>query len=176
MHTTTEQRETTKPDCCMASATRNARGACSAVNIAKWMAGSLCLVLGFTSCDSRGPANPASSADVNAGGSPSAVNSSVTGNRQKQAAFLNGIRRADPDARTMDRALLNEQNELGLVLDRSVEMEKIPGLMKLMLTKMAAQFPGEDLNVIAYAPSNPPRKIGTARLDARTRDMTYTAE
>ena len=98
------------------------------------------------------------------------------GIREKQAAFLNQIRSADPDARTIDRALINEQNELGLILDRTVELEKIPGLMRLMLTKMAAQFPGEDLTVIAYTPSNPPRKVGTARLDTRTRDMSYTPE
>jgi hypothetical protein len=30
--------------------------------------------------------------------------------------------------------------------------------------------------VLAYAPSKPPRKLGTARLNARTRDMTYTPE
>jgi hypothetical protein len=96
--------------------------------------------------------------------------------RQRQAAFLNKIREADPNARTIDRALLNEQNELGLVLDRSVEMDKIPALMRTLLTKMAQEFPGEDLTVLAYTPSNPPHKIGTARLNARTRDMTYTPE
>ncbi|MES2467584.1 MAG: hypothetical protein V4675_09815 [Verrucomicrobiota bacterium] len=98
------------------------------------------------------------------------------GDRAKQAAFLNEIRQADPNFQTIERALLNEQNELGLILDRSVELEKIPALMKLMLTKMAAQFPKEDLTVVAYTPSNPPRKVGTARLNARTRDMTYTPE
>ncbi|MDB6175325.1 MAG: hypothetical protein JWL59_4636 [Chthoniobacteraceae bacterium] len=88
-------------------------------------------------------------------------------------AFLNKIRAADPQQRTIDRALLNEENELGLVLDRSVDMDKIPALMKTMLTQMSREFPGQDLTVIAYAPSTPPRKIGTARLDSRTRDMTY---
>ena len=106
----------------------------------------------------------------------SRANPSSQGNRGKQAAFLNQIRTADPDARTIDRALINEENELGLVLDRSVELEKIPALMRLMLTKMAAQFPGENLVVIAYAPSSPPRKVGTARLDAVSRDMSYTPE
>jgi hypothetical protein len=96
--------------------------------------------------------------------------------RQRQMTFLNRIRDADPDRRTIDRALLNEQNELGLVLDRRVEMERIPDLMRTMLTQMAREFPGEDITVLAYAPSNPPRKLGTARLDARTRDMTYTPE
>jgi len=96
--------------------------------------------------------------------------------KQRQAAFLNRLRDADPRGRTIDRALLNEQNELGLILDRSVEMDKIPALMRTMLTQMAREFPGEDITVLAYTPSNPPRKIGTARLNAATRDMTYTPE
>ena len=96
--------------------------------------------------------------------------------KQRQVAFLNRLRAADPQGRTIDRALLNEQNELGLILDRSVEMDKIPALMRTMLTQMAREFPGEDLTVLTYTPSNPPRKIGTARLNAATRDMTYTAE
>ncbi len=89
-------------------------------------------------------------------------------------AFLNRIREADPQTRTIDRALLNQQNDLGLILDRSVEIEKIPTLMRSMLSQMAKEFPGEDLTVLAYAPSNPPRKVGSAHLDARSRDMTYT--
>ncbi|MDQ3622570.1 MAG: hypothetical protein M3463_08790 [Verrucomicrobiota bacterium] len=96
--------------------------------------------------------------------------------KDRQMAFLNRLREADPQKRTIDRAFLNEQNELGLILDRSVEMDKIRPLMTTMLTQMAAEFPGEDLTVLAYTPSDPPRKIGTARLNARTRDMTYTPE
>ena len=94
--------------------------------------------------------------------------------RQRQMEFLNRIRAADPQGRTIDRAMLNEQNELGLILDRSVEMDKIPALMRTMLGQMAKEFPGEDLAIHAYTPSNPPRKIGTAHLDARSRDMSYT--
>jgi hypothetical protein len=96
--------------------------------------------------------------------------------RQRQMAFLNRIREADPDQTTIDRALINERNELGLILDRRVDMDKIPDLMKVMLTQMAGEFPGQDLTVIAYAPMEPPRKIGTARLNASTGNMTYTAE
>jgi len=96
--------------------------------------------------------------------------------KQRQVEFLNKIREADPQGRTIDRALLNEQNELGLILDRSVEMDRIPELMRTTLAQMAREFPGEDLTVLAYAPSTPPRKIGTARLNTATRDVTYTAE
>ena len=96
--------------------------------------------------------------------------------KQKQLAFLNRIREADPQQRTIDRAMLNEQNELGLILDGNVGMDRIADLMRTMLTEMAREFPGQDLTVLAYTPSNPPRKIGTAHLDGRTREMSYVPE
>jgi len=96
--------------------------------------------------------------------------------KQRQIEFLNRIRKADPQHQTIERAVFNEQNDLGLILNRSVEMDKIPALMRSMLVQMARAFPGRDLTILAYAPSNPPRKIGTARLNARTRDMSYTPE
>ena len=96
--------------------------------------------------------------------------------RQRQAEFLNRLRAADPQFKTIDKAVLNDQNELGLILDRSVDLDSIPALMRTMLAQMAKEFPGQDLNVSAYAPSNPPLKIGTAHLDARTREMSYTKE
>jgi hypothetical protein len=94
--------------------------------------------------------------------------------KQRQAEFLNRIRAADPDHRTIDHAMLNEQNELGLILDRTVEMDRVPDLMRSILTQMAREFPGQDLTVLAYTPSNPPHKIGTAQFNAQTRDIAYT--
>ena len=96
--------------------------------------------------------------------------------KQRQIAFLNRIRDADPQQRVIDRALLNERNELGLILDRSVEMNRIPDLMRTFLTQMAAEFPGQDLTVIAYTPSDPPLKVGTGHLDSRTKQMNYLPE
>jgi hypothetical protein len=94
--------------------------------------------------------------------------------KQRQADFLNRIRAADPEHQTIDHAMLNDQNELGLILDRTVEMDRVPDLMRSILTQMAREFPGQDLTVLAYTPSNPPHKIGTAQFRAQTRDMTYT--
>ncbi|MBV9673045.1 MAG: hypothetical protein JO076_09520 [Verrucomicrobia bacterium] len=96
--------------------------------------------------------------------------------RQRQVQFLNQIRRADPDRRTIERAIFNEKNELGIILNRNAELDRIPALMRTLLTRMARTFPGRDLTILAYTPSNPPHKIGTARLNASTRDMTYTPE
>jgi hypothetical protein len=94
--------------------------------------------------------------------------------RQRQVAFLHRLRQADPRYQTIEKAVLNEDNELGVILHRQVEMDAVRPLMKTLLTQMAKAFPGHNLTVIAYAPSEPPMKIGTARLNARTRQMTYT--
>jgi hypothetical protein len=74
------------------------------------------------------------------------------------------------------KAVLNENNDLGLVLNRSVDIDSIPALMRSMLTQMNKEFPGQDLTIIAYTPTQPPVRIGTAHLDAQTRDMTYTPQ
>jgi hypothetical protein len=85
--------------------------------------------------------------------------------RQRQVAFLHRLRQADPRYQTIEKAV---------ILNRQVEMEAVRPLMKTLLTQMAKAFPGQNLTVIAYAPSEPPMKIGTARLNARTRQMTFT--
>jgi len=94
--------------------------------------------------------------------------------RQRQVEFLHQLRQADPRYQTIDKAVLNEQNELGVILNRQVEMDAVRALMRTLLIQMAKAFPGQDLTVIAYAPTQPPMPIGTARLQARTRKMTYT--
>jgi len=96
--------------------------------------------------------------------------------REKQAEFLNRIRQADPNYRTIQKAVLNENNELGLILDRNVEMDSIPNLLRSMLTELHKEFPGQDLTVVAYAPTQPPVRIGSGRLDSRTGELTYTPE
>lgn len=94
--------------------------------------------------------------------------------RQRQVAFVHRLRQADPRYQTIDKAVLNEQNELGVILNRHVEMDAVRPLMRTLLTQMARAFPRQDLTVIVYAPTQPPQPIGTARLHARTRKMTYT--
>lgn len=93
--------------------------------------------------------------------------------RQRQAEFLARLRRSDPARLTIEKAVFNSRNELGLVLSHRVPMSAVPALMKTTLGQMARAFPGENLTVVAYAPANPPLKIGTAYFNARTRDMTY---
>ena len=45
--------------------------------------------------------------------------------RQRQIAFLHRLRQADPQYQTIEKAILNEQNELGVILNRHVEMEAV---------------------------------------------------
>src|SRR5687767_4224812 len=63
---------------------------------------------------------------------------------EHQAAFLERIRASDPQFRTIERAIFNERNELGVVLDRTVELGSVPQLMRSLLTQMAREFPGQD--------------------------------
>jgi hypothetical protein len=102
------------------------------------------------------------------------VTGAVSDLRQRQVEFLHRLRQADLRYQTIDKAVLNEQNELGVILNRHVEMDAVRPLMRTLLTQMAKAFPGQDLTVMAYAPTQPPMPIGTARLQARTRKMTYT--
>lgn len=96
------------------------------------------------------------------------------GLRQRQVAFLHRLRQSDPRYETIEKAVFNARNELGVILDRRVEMDAVRPLLRTILTQMARTFPGNDLTVIVYTPSQPPREIGTARLQARSREMTYT--
>jgi hypothetical protein len=107
---------------------------------------------------------------------PAQARSADTGSelRQRQVEFLHRIRQADPRYQTIDKAVINEQNELGVILNRHVDMDAVRPLMRTLLAQMAKAFPGHNLTVIAYAPTQPPMPIGTARLNARTRQMTYT--
>src|SRR5687768_3013127 len=93
----------------------------------------MCAALLAAGCD----APPSGSTGQTGGGSPVYQPAPPTRDlRERQMAFLNRIREADPQQRTIERALLNENNELGLILDRTVEMDKIPNLMRTVLGQM----------------------------------------
>jgi hypothetical protein len=94
--------------------------------------------------------------------------------RQRQAAFLHRMRQADPHHKTIERAVFNARNELGIILNQQVDLDALRPLLRTILIQLAEDFPGHDLTVIAYAPTAPPMAIGTARLEAQTGVMTYT--
>src|SRR5450755_136588 len=87
-------------------------------------AGLLCLV----GCHGPKPAaeTPSPSEQQNR----SARAAEVTESTQRQWTYLNRIRQADSLNTSIDRTLLNDQNELGVVLYSSVTPDKVPALMR----------------------------------------------
>jgi hypothetical protein len=133
-----------------------------------------CVSIPLAGCGPSSPSAPSYGAAEQSPVQSRGYGSSGTDHRQRQADFLNRIRKSDPQFQTIEKAVLNENNDLGLVLNREVQVDSIPKLMKPLLASMANEFPGQDLTIAVYAPTEPPMRMGTAHLDARTRDMTYT--
>ena len=92
---------------------------------------------------------------------------------QRHWTFLNRLRQNDPFD-VIDRTMVDDQNQLGVVLDSSVTADKVPDLLKQVMKKMAAEFPDQDLTLSAYALSNPLRKFGTIHLDGKGGEAVYT--
>jgi len=122
----------------------------------------------------QGTAPESQGGQVSSSSSPTPTVRRAAGGETRRMEFLNRIRAADPRYQTIERALMNERNEMGIILKRNVDLDDIPKLMRSLLTEMAKEFPGQDLTIVAYAPTEPPRQIGVGRLNARTREMTYT--
>jgi len=93
--------------------------------------------------------------------------------KKRQIGYLNRVRGSDPDRRTFERAFLNEQNEVGLVLNADTDINRLPNLMQTILPQMAREFQSHDLVVVVYASAVPPRKVGTVRADAARRTLNY---
>ena len=94
----------------------------------------------------------------------------------REAIFLNRLKKQDPAHPIIDRAMITEQNELAVVMNNGVEADKIPDVMKSVMEKMAQEFPEDDLAVVAFAPSDPPRRVGKATRNAKTKETAFTPE
>jgi hypothetical protein len=90
-----------------------------------------------------GPSNSAPQGGVDSAPSQATGVDAGRSERQRQLEFLNRIRQADPQFQTIQKAVLNENNELALILNRNVQMDAIAPLMRPMLTQMATEFPGK---------------------------------
>jgi hypothetical protein len=95
---------------------------------------------------------------------------------QQQWTYLNRIRQSDALNSAIDRTMLDEQKHLGVVLSSSVTPDKVPALMRTMMTEMAKEFPRENVTLNVYVSANPLRKMGTAHLDGQTGEVTYIPE
>ncbi len=95
---------------------------------------------------------------------------------QQQRTCLNRIRQSDGLNSTIDRTLLDEQNQLGVVLFSTVTPDKVPALMRTVMTEMAQEFPKENVTLNVYESASPLRKMGTAHRDGQTGEVSYTPE
>lgn len=92
---------------------------------------------------------------------------------QRHWTFLNRIRQHDAFNSAIQRTLVNDQNELGVVLYSSVASDKVSDLMRKVMAEMAQEFPREDVTLAVYKAGTPPQKIGAAHLDGKTEEATY---
>lgn len=91
---------------------------------------------------------------------------------QERWDYLNRIRQGDAfDA--IDRTLVNDQNQLGVVLSAQITPENTAALMKKAMEELAHRFPDEDMTLDAYAPTTPLRKLGTVHYSAQSGQITY---
>ena len=95
---------------------------------------------------------------------------------QQQWTYLNRIRQSDALNTVIDRTLLDGQNQLGVVLFSSVTPDKVPDLMRTIMTEMAKEFPKANVSLNVFASATPPRKMGTAHLNGQTGEVTYVPE
>ena len=91
-------------------------------------------------------------------------------------SYLNRIRQDDSLNSLIDRTRLSDEGEVGVILFSSVTPDKVPALMRQVMTEMAQEFPREDVTLSVYVQPSPPRKIGIAHLDGQTGEVTYTPE
>ncbi len=93
---------------------------------------------------------------------------------QRHWTFLNRIRQDDAYNSAIHRTMLNDQNQLSVVLYSRVALDTVPDLMRKVMTEMGQEFPQEDVDLVVYKVAVPPQKIGTAHVDGKTGEVSYT--
>jgi hypothetical protein len=91
---------------------------------------------------------------------------------RKHWTFLNRLRQDDSYS-DIDRTLVNDQDELGVVLSSRIQSGQIEPLLQRVLKEMAREFPDEDITLNAYEPSKPLRKLSRVQLDGKTGEIRY---
>jgi hypothetical protein len=69
-----------------------------------------------------------------------------------------------------------EETELAIVLNPNLDLKDVPDVMRDVVTDLAHQFPGTTFVAVAYMPTNPPRRVCSARFDAQTGKATFKWE
>jgi hypothetical protein len=93
---------------------------------------------------------------------------------QRHWTQLNRLRQSDAFNTVISRTLLDDQGQLGFVLYSRVTPDKVSPLVLQLMAEMAKEFPNEDMTLSVYGAGSPPHKIGTAYVDGKTSEATYT--
>lgn len=109
-------------------------------------------------CDQSGDEKPQPGKSV-----PSATAGRTAPTSTRQERFLARIQQAAAGNHVIRTARMNGDNELGVVLDKQVELNQVKPLLTTLLKEMRSEFPGHSLQVIAYAPNG--RPLATMRYD-----------
>ena len=98
--------------------------------------------------------------------------------KHRQVALLMQLMVRQPDKFTYERAYLTEQNEVALVLNSDMNMDRLPDLMKAIMSVMVREFKVRIFTVVLYqaAGAAEPRKIGIVQADAGRRTLTHLPE
>src|SRR5262245_47421206 len=132
----------------------------------------LVLPLSLSACSHSGPRGeitpaPSPSIQEQRAAGPAELSPPV----QERWDYLNRIRQADIyDG--IGRTRVDDQNQLGVVLAAELKPEQIEELTKKALEALAKKFPAKDMTLDAYAPTKPLRKLGTARYNAQSGQVT----
>ena len=92
---------------------------------------------------------------------------------RQQFAYLDRIRQRDPFNSSIERTLLTERSELGVVLSSTVTADKVSAFMSEVMKEMAQKFPRQDVSLTVFASASPPKEIGIAHLNGQTGETTY---
>ena len=94
---------------------------------------------------------------------PSTTASPAVPTSIRQERFLARIQQAAVGNNVIRTARMNGDNELGVILDKQVELAQVRPLLTTLLREMRTEFPGHPLQMIAYAPNGQP--LATMRYD-----------
>jgi hypothetical protein len=92
---------------------------------------------------------------------------------RQHLAYLDRLRQRDPFNSSIERSLLTDQSEAGVVLSASIPADKVAGLMQEIMKEMAQKFPHEDISLTVFASSAPTKQIGIAHLSGQTEETSY---
>ena len=88
--------------------------------------------------------------------------------------FLNRIRQDDAFNDWLNRTMLTDDNQLGIVVSSPLTAKELSSRVEQLLKRLAAPSPGETLILKAYAPGKPLRLLGTGTRHGENGAFSWT--